>query len=132
MSRRRGNFSTAKWASGPANFNRANINRRYSPLPSHVRARATLLSLEDRREFHPAIRWLRPARALRRDAARVVERHGGTQARRAVFGFNVPNLVSICVRRKVRREVLLAMGRGGGGKRRPRRNSWSDIVCGKR
>ncbi|AZL82922.1 hypothetical protein [Apis mellifera associated microvirus 45] len=43
--------------------------------------------------------------------------------------FSVPEAVPICVRRKRRREVLLALGKGGGGKRRPRYNKFSNVRC---
>ncbi|WNK13477.1 MAG: hypothetical protein [Microvirus sp.] len=43
--------------------------------------------------------------------------------------FEAPKFVAICVRRKQRREVLLALGKGGGGKRHPRRNQFSNVRC---
>lgn len=45
------------------------------------------------------------------------------------LGFTEPKQVPICVRRKERREVLLAKGKGGGNHKPPRRNNWSDVEC---
>lgn len=49
----------------------------------------------------------------------------------AQIGFEAPQKVITCVRRKARREVIFASGRAGGGSRKPtsRRNSESKIRC---
>lgn len=46
---------------------------------------------------------------------------------RAQIGFNDPNTVAICLRRKVRKEVMIA--RRGRGSKRPRRKWYSNIRC---
>lgn len=74
--------------------------------------------------YHPAPKHARPAFGVIRSATRLIAGHG------TVVGFRVPNLVGICVRRKIRREVLHALRRtnkGRGGSRR--RNLWSHIKC---
>lgn len=38
----------------------------------------------------------------------------------------------LCARRKERRQVIFAMGKGGGSHAPPRRTSFSDILCGGR
>lgn len=43
--------------------------------------------------------------------------------------FALPKKTMVCVKRKVRREVLLALGRGGGRHKKPHRNRWSSISC---
>lgn len=43
--------------------------------------------------------------------------------------FKVPHSVVICARRKARREVLFAQGKGGGRHRRPRRTTSSSVSC---
>lgn len=41
-----------------------------------------------------------------------------------------PRDAVVCVRRKIRKEVIFATGKAGrGGQRRPRRNENSDVVC---
>lgn len=90
-------------------------------------------SQEDRRRFDPR-RSLAPPGALSR-AARVLRvaspSQYSTDPGRVPVGitFAAPEKVAICVRRRVRKEVLFAKGRGGGGNRPPRRNYWSDVQC---
>lgn len=93
-----------------------------------------LTVLEDRRQFHPMRAW-RPAFSIPRAAARLVAkeprnaRRFGAQTR-AVIAFANPRRVLVCLRRKARREVLLALGQGGGRKgRKPRRTEYSDVRC---
>lgn len=45
------------------------------------------------------------------------------------YKFLVPAKTLVCVRRKQRREVLFAKGRGGGRHRKPRYNSFSAWRC---
>lgn len=98
-----------------------------------VRLRPIPLSLvEDRRHFYPEPA-LRPALSFGRKANRVVVlRKPRSRPFRFpdVFGFRVPNLVAMCLRRKVRREVMHALDltrKGAGGAKR--RNEWSDVKC---
>lgn len=100
-------------------------------LPTSIEQQTYLRStpdapIADRRRYHPA-RNVRPADALIRDAARIVIGRLIHQRR-----FAVPNMVAICLRRKVRREVLHAFkltrksGRGGSPRRR---NFYSQLGC---
>lgn len=45
------------------------------------------------------------------------------------YGFVTPRSVAICIRRKVRRSVLLAAGRGGAHHTKRKRNSYSEVRC---
>lgn len=45
-----------------------------------------------------------------------------------VDAFDVPREVAVCVRRKVRKQVLLAKGKGGKN-RPPRQGPWSHVHC---
>lgn len=86
--------------------------------------------LEDRRQFHPA-RALRPARSFFGKAHVVVRKPSRVGNRNVVpngVRFEVPKNVAICIRRKERREVLIAKGAGGSG-RPKRRNAWSYVSC---
>lgn len=90
---------------------------------------------EDLRTWHPAGR-LRAVQSYTYGDGLLVDRSnvrvGRTEA--PLFsghvGFREPDRVFICARRKQRREVLMATGRGGGRhSRKPRRNRWSDVRC---
>lgn len=91
---------------------------------------------EDRRLFHPDP--LPAARSFNRRVARIVEhpRNVNVPSRLSGrsfstrFSFDVPADVLVCVRRKIRKEVIHAIGKSGkAGQRPPRRNQWSDIHC---
>lgn len=92
--------------------------------------------LEDRRRFHPE-RDLRPALSFFSKPRLVIRkaRKAPLRSRLTAFsglshriGFEVPKRVAICVRRKERREVIMARG-GGGSRKAKRRNFWSSIEC---
>lgn len=96
-------------------------------------------SLEDRRLYEPGAELIgRPARSLPREAGRVIVKRS-LPSRGVVnqfpshrLGFAVPPNVAICARRHERKEVLLALGHAGRGKRvsnKRRRTEWSDIDC---
>lgn len=109
--------------------------------------RTILQQLEDRREWHPE----GPARAARgffiprhRLVARVSSPQSGrtSSSFQSPFlpslssvpisvGFQAPKQVAICVRRKVRKEVIFAKGKAGRGVRRrpPTRNFYSEVIC---
>lgn len=100
------------------------------PDPLHV-----VRNLEDRRSYHP-LRRLRPAAAVSPDARRLVVTPPSAgvsfYSPSATIGFNRPKDVSICVRRKVRRETLFGLNRAGRGVRvskRRRRSEWSNVHC---
>lgn len=95
-----------------------------------MRLRAMVTALEDRRFFNP----LGPARAPislgpQRRFRPAVTYSSSPGVIPIGIGFARPNTVGICVRRKVRREVLFAKNKSGGRHRRPRRNYWSSVKC---
>lgn len=105
------------------------IARRSLSAPSFTPSRNTL-ALEDRREFHPEGDY-RPARAHRSRALTTTLVTSKTPHMRSVSrtSFTYPKQIPICVRRAQRKEVLLALGRGGGNHRPPRRNFNSSVSC---
>lgn len=102
--------------------------------------RASLSLLADNRLFHPE-RDFRPAlfisttRPARYRDVNVNRRVSDKRRRMELFSpthflFDRPRDVTVCVRRKARREVLFAYRRTGKGARAPRhRNYWSDVKC---
>ena len=88
----------------------------------------------DRRFFHP-MGELRPVVSVERAARRLVPARKALPSRSRVsiperIGFAVPEKVMVCVRRKVRREVIHAKRLTGRGARAPRRrNIWSNVSC---
>jgi len=95
------------------------------PVPSPP-TRSAVLSVGDRRQWQPD-RSTRPPHSLRPGASRVM---ADAYKRLHTLKFADPRFVGICVRRKIRREVLHALKRtkkGSGGAKR--RNFWSDISC---
>ena len=106
-----------------------------SPLRSLPRPLvAPLTNYEDRRAYHPISRAFRPAFSIPR-AARIIRAVEPKAPRlwsaqtKSTLAFAEPRRVLVCLRRQVRKEVLLALGKGGGGKRKPRRNHLSEISC---
>lgn len=93
---------------------------------------AAVLGSEDRRLFHPlgarapAGASIRSARALGVAGMSTSSAPGNIPLG---IGFRDSSRVAICVRRRMRREVILAKGRGGGGHRPPRKGYWSDVWC---
>lgn len=98
--------------------------------------RSSPMEIEDHREYRPlerskfltVPRILRSASIARTSSTRVakftqLDLRGGQQR------FAVPKQTMVCVRRTIRRQVLFAKGRGGGGHKRPRRNQWSNVRC---
>jgi len=95
--------------------------------------RTHVLRLDDRRQWSPVPRSWRPVGATSRDARRLVLRDvpykPGVLPHQV--SFRVPDKVALCVRRKVRKEVMFATKKAGrgGAKARYRRNAWSDVKC---
>lgn len=100
-----------------------------------------LRSIEDRRTYHPEGEF-RPARdtsARRHRLTLPTPAPTQLMAAPAPFGFGgpppgvafqTPQKVLVCVRRKIRKEVLHALGHSGkSGQKRPRRSAYSDIHC---
>lgn len=93
---------------------------------------AAVLGTEDRRLFHP-LGARSPAGATWRSARALgVAGSASSGAPGNIplgIGFRDSSRVAICVRRRMRREVILAKGKGGGGHRPPRKGYWSDVWC---
>lgn len=91
---------------------------------------AAVLASEDRRLFDPR-RSVRPAGALSRGARRLVVPEVSTASGTIPvgIGFADSSKVAICVRRRVRREVIFAKRKGGGNHRPPLKSYWSDVQC---
>lgn len=96
------------------------------PLTPYPIERYQVLEEGDRRFYNPT-RSISPPHAVRRYAAKVQAKQFG-----ALSGlrFADPRLVALCVRRKIRREVMFAVKKtraGSGAKKR--KNFWSHISC---
>lgn len=102
-----------------------------------------LRTFEDRRTFHPegpirpALRFsgvparLRLRRSLTR-RSRPQKNFSGLrpESGRSLVAFRDPDRVLICVRRKMRREVLFAKRKTGRGGQKPPKYSWfSKVTC---
>lgn len=113
------------------------------PVPSPLRVTIPLAApvFGDRRTFTPD-RQARPIfslpRTLRdiRNPARIVARQNPAKRQlsqtKAVLTFADPRRIPLCIRRKVRKQVLHAFkktGKGSARHRRPRFNEWSSISC---
>lgn len=83
----------------------------------------------DRRLFHPDPESFSPGRVVVRRSRD--PRKDAYYFKSSVFGFESPRQVSICVRRKQRREVLFARNRAGGGgrRKRPKFTEYSRVRC---
>lgn len=102
---------------------------RHSP-PSR---RLSLALFEDRRTFHP-VAAQRPARSFshprHRLVAASVPQNRPYQRMTAPVAFQAPRRVLVCVRRRIRKQVIHAFGHAGRtGQKRPRRNEYSTINC---
>lgn len=110
-------------------------------LPVNVGLRSPLLSYSDRREYHPDD-FFAPLYSSSVFARDVVDKNVNKAARSVRFrspfmstptrlGVRIPNKVALCVRRKVRREVIFAKRKFGAGSRARfrRRNYWSEVSC---
>ncbi|UDN67511.1 hypothetical protein [robinz microvirus RP_35] len=96
-----------------------------------------LQEIEDRRTFYPD--RYRPAAGLQRNVNRIrpSPRRTLRQTQQVAFlphreAFQHPELILTCIRRKIRREVMHALGmagRAGRGRKTRRRNAWTGISC---
>lgn len=117
-----------------------------APLkPLAHRVTKNLGHIEDRRSWHPkgvqapaksvhkAQHRLvaKPNKAPRGSAQRISEAFRARAAPPVAVGFHAPKKVVICVRRRMRKEVLFALNRTGKGakKRKHRRSYYSDVRC---
>lgn len=99
-------------------------------LDAVVRLRAMVTALEDRRFFNPLGPYRTPATFGPQRRFRPAVTYSSSPGNIPIgIGFARPDTVAICVRRKVRREVLFAKNKSGGRHRRPRRNYWSSVKC---
>lgn len=94
----------------------------------------TMTPVMDRRRFYPDTRMLRtefrrPPMPVspRRDVRSLVISPLGALKQKVKFA--IPKAIKLCVRRKERREVILAKGKGGGNHRKPRRTEYSSVRC---
>lgn len=131
-SRSRGNNSTATPGATrvrravPINLRKVTLSRpEGGTFTVRRRAPSNLMPVEDRRRWTP-------------DRTRPLKRIDGSfgvglEARRpwSLYGFRAPFRVVLCVRRKIRRQVMFAVGGAGSGRkmRRPRRNRFSKVRC---
>lgn len=116
------------------------------PVVRRVFRSPVLRQLEDRRTFHPAgvnrpaAGFFMPRHRLRVSTPRrpvtVATAPGlGVSPSPETFsppigiGFVAPRQVAVCIRRKVRKEVIHAKGFAGGRVRKPRRSTYSEITC---
>lgn len=122
---------------------RRNRNRHIVSAPRPIvvirrRVPAPMQLIEDRRLFHPA-RDLRPVRSFFTRPRLVISPakrplRNGAHFRSPLFpshrvGFDIPRKVLICVRRKTRKEVIIAkrVAPSGGGSKHF--NIWSEVSC---
>lgn len=102
----------------------------------------SIRTFEDRREFHPdggrrppkdiygRIRKISPVTRARTKSSPALGFRSRTEGPVLTTVFEMPKETAICVRRKRRREVILATGKGGRRKRRrPRYNEYSTVRC---
>lgn len=118
------------------------ITNRRLPTPTMFDQPLLFPEIEDRRQYHPE-GVARPARSfsiprhrlaipkknvrsVRGDSRYVPSFDGLTHE----IGFRVPRKVLICVRRRIRKQVLHAFRKTGkAGQRKPRRNFYSSVSC---
>jgi len=133
--------SASRWLTRSAFVDRGN---RRAPVVSRARVSQPspslfptyydtyIRSLEDRRTFYPDPLF-RPAASFPRHASRVVassSEGGNAFYPSSRIAFAAPAGVSVCVRRKQRKEVLHALGKAGGRVSRRRRRNWtSEVDC---
>ncbi|AZL82957.1 hypothetical protein [Apis mellifera associated microvirus 51] len=126
----------------------ANQRLPLSPLENLFRVtKPPLVVFEDRRQWHPEGKYA-PARSFSSSRHRLREVPGisrgnsrNDRSRRSSgfrlhdpgplkIGFGNPSRVLVCVRRRIRKEVLFARRKTGRvGQRRPRFNFYSQISC---
>lgn len=148
MSKSKSNYNSrysSIWSRGPV----VTATPRVRPMPSPRLSPYNSLSqmppilLEDRRTFHPE-RQFRPPAAYYRSDTRLVSKVVAPNGKRSIarplwslqytdtphtVGFARPDRVAICIRRKVRRQVLLAAGVGGKRVRKGERTYKSGFHC---
>lgn len=101
-------------------------SRHFGFTPMRLASSPPLRAFEDRRQWHPE-RWGRPVLGFKRAATRLVVPSSPGPKLTHRIAFLDPRRVIVCLRRKARREVLHALGKGGGGN--PKRKPTSNIEC---
>lgn len=102
----------------------------YPPEDLEPAVRSTLPEVEDRRYYHPA--GNAPSRTVRGSTVRskvAQAKPGRLWDIPAGLAVEAKAAVIFCIRRKMRRGVILALGQGGGYHRKPRRSPKSDLWC---
>lgn len=106
-----------------------------SMVPRLSPAGAFLRQVDDRRSFHPD-GFFRPAKLVSGisasiNAGRTYSLFGTPKRQSMPVGvkFKVPSKTVICIRRKMRKEVILALGHSGKGGKKRRRNWYSNVRC---
>jgi len=114
----------------------ANANRRLpTPLSKSISLpRSDFREFEDRRTFHPERSSRRPrsfsgtAKLTISHAVNNKESYNFPDSQRVAFA--TPEKVLICVRRKIREQVLHALRKTGkAGQKKPRRTPYSEVTC---
>lgn len=126
LSRRAADAERERESANPFWLSRKNVlkNKKYPIGPV-----ADLREIEDRRTWHP-LSGRRPAAGLISPRHRLREVAVSKTARIPwAVGFQDAVQVAVCIRRKERKEVLHAIGKVGGGHKRPRYSWYSEIVC---
>lgn len=128
-------------ANGVAQIQHLSLSDLISPLPSLTintpEVRSALSEVEDLRYWHPErVPSPRGSRGLARtEEVYSPKRPSGPTrplSKIHALSFRSPKFVAVCVRRNARKEVLHALGKtgkGGGFKKKPRRNYWSNVRC---
>ena len=143
MSRSKTRYTTTDTFTNGTRVATVNATPRVRPvvLPSLSTFNYPLILLEDRRTFHPDGQFRLPASRYRSDVRLVPKgsshARGKSRSVRSVLysappvpvGFARPDRVAICVRRKIRRQVIFASGVGGGKVRRGKRTYKSGFHC---
>lgn len=104
--------------------------------PHDLLTRHQLIEVEDRRRFHP-LDFFQPARTFSGWPAPINVNNTKKAAARPFFKLATPGLkftqprqVALCVRRKERREVIIATKKTRAGRGTPKRKNWfSKIGC---
>lgn len=144
---RRSRTRTKKLKSNSARASQRNANRRLHQNPYKSDSYQTysyqpdlfddlpLVTVEDRRSFHPHGKNAWPQLISGRDAVIAANAHNTKPMSHPTYSpihvaFEQPQEVITCVRRNSRKEVLHAKGIAGKkGLRKPRRNPFSSVKC---
>lgn len=123
---------TVSIANDPLRF----VSKLISSTPPTIQPRELLRLYEDRRTWSPDRPGVRVPRSFSRSTRLTISpdrysaRHLAQSMPPAGISFKTPRRVVMCVRRRIRREVLHALSQAGrGGQRSPRWTEWSHVNC---